>query len=239
MEMVVSGKRVALVTGANRGIGLEIAKQLAKKEIRVVLSARDFERVVAVVKELSSPYVIPVKLDVTLQQDVDQVRQKIESDFGRLDILINNAAILINEQDAPTTVGLDAVRTTMEVNLLGAWRLCKAFIPLMKRNDYGRIVNLSSRAGSFARMAKDGGRVPAYSASKAAVNALTVLLASELRGTNILVNAACPGRVRTRMGGWDAPTPVEEGADTPVWLATLPDGGPTGRVFSKRQQVDW
>jgi NAD(P)-dependent dehydrogenase (short-subunit alcohol dehydrogenase family) len=182
----------------------------------------------------------PVLLDVNSQEQVDHLTRKVESQYGRLDILVNNAAILI-ERGKARVADLNAARDTLETNLIAVWRLCKAFIPLMERNNYGRIVNMSSGAGSFP-----GGTArsrpydsPAYSISKTSLNALTVILASELAGTNILVNAVCPGHTRTDMGGPSAPRSVEEGADTPVWLATLPDGGPTGLVFKDREKIDW
>ena len=234
--------RVALVTGANRGIGFEVAKQLGEKGNSIILCSRDLERGILAAKKLASMKIEanPVQLDVTNQEQVDQLLQKIQSDFGRLDILVNNAGILV-DHDKVSTTDLDLVRATLETNLLGPWRMCKAFIPLMKRNNCGRIVNVSSGMGAFpsgtARSIEH--RSPAYSLSKTSLNALTLMMASELRGTNILVNAACPGHTRTDMGGQNAPRSVEEGADTIVWLATLSDGGPTGEVFLDRKRIDW
>lgn len=234
---------VALVTGANRGIGFEIARQLGTKGIHVILGSRDLEGGESAAKKLASMKIkiTPAQLDVTNQEHVEQLTQRIGSDFGRLDILVNNAGILIDRDKPASTIDLDLVRTTVETNLLGPWRLCKAFIPLMLKNRCGRIVNVSSGAGSFpGGLAKSSGyRSPAYSLSKTSLNALTLLLASELQGTNILVNAMCPGHTRTDMGGASAPRSVEEGADTAVWLATLPDDGPTGGVFRDRERTDW
>jgi NAD(P)-dependent dehydrogenase (short-subunit alcohol dehydrogenase family) len=179
-------------------------------------------------------------LDVSNQASVNRILDKVEKTFGGLDILINNAAILIDKDDVTASnADLKTVKITLETNLIGAWRMCKAFIPLMKRNGYGRIVNVSSGAGEFEYMASSGGYWPAYSVSKTSLNALTVMLASELRGTNILVNAVCPGWVRTDMGGPNATSSVEEGAVTPVWLATLPDGGPTGYNYYEKKQSRW
>jgi NAD(P)-dependent dehydrogenase (short-subunit alcohol dehydrogenase family) len=181
-----------------------------------------------------------MQLDVTNQVSVDRLLNKVEKTFGRLDILVNNAAILKDRDDVvASSADLETVKTTLETNLIGAWRMCKAFIPLMKKNNYGRIVNVSSGAGEFEYMATSGGYWPAYCVSKASLNALTVMLASELKGTNILVNAVCPGWVRTDMGGSNAPRSVQEGAATPVWLATLPDGGPAGRNFYDKKQISW
>ncbi len=236
---------VALVTGSNRGIGFEIAKQLAMKKIQVVLTSRNSANGEAALKRLTRDdggikKVVPMQLDVSNQVSVDRLLNDVEKTFGRLDILVNNAAILIDRDDVvASNADLETVKTTLETNLIGAWRMCKAFIPLMKKNNYGRIVNVSSGAGEFEYMATSGGYWPAYSVSKASLNALTVMLASELKGTNILVNAVCPGWVRTDMGGSNAPRSVEEGAATPAWLATLPDGGPTGHNFYDKKQISW
>ena len=248
MALQVQGRKkltmlVALVTGANRGIGFEIARQLGAKGNHVILGSRDLKGGELAAKKLASMKikVTPVQLDVTDQEHVDELTRRIESELGRLDILVNNAGIAIDRDKAASSFDLELVRTTIETNLLGPWRLCKAFIPLMQRNRYGRIVNVSSGAGSFpGGMARPSGyRSPAYSLSKTSLNALTLMLASELQGINILVNAVCPGHTRTDMGGPSAPRSVEEGADTAVWLATLPDDGPTGGVFLDRKRTDW
>jgi NAD(P)-dependent dehydrogenase (short-subunit alcohol dehydrogenase family) len=236
---------VALVTGSNRGIGFEIAKQLAMKNIQVVLTSRNSANGEVALKRLTRDdggikKVVSMQLDVSNQVSVDRLLNEVEKTFGRLDILVNNAAILIDRDDVvASNADLETVKTTLETNLIGAWRMCKAFIPLMRKNNYGRIVNVSSGAGEFEYMATSGGYWPAYSVSKASLNALTVMLASELKGTNILVNAVCPGWVRTDMGGSNATRSVEEGAATPVWLATLPDGGPSGQNFYDKKQISW
>jgi NAD(P)-dependent dehydrogenase (short-subunit alcohol dehydrogenase family) len=236
--------QVALVTGSNRGIGFEIAKQLSMKKIQVILTSRDSANGEAAARKIAgdgAKKVVAMKLDVSNQVSVDNLSDEVEKTFGRLDILVNNAAILIDKDNVVASYAdlETTVKTTLETNLIGAWRMCRAFIPLMKNNGYGRIVNVSSGAGEFKYMATSGGYWPAYSVSKASLNALTVMLASELRGTNILVNAVCPGWVRTDMGGSNAPRSVEEGAATPVWLATLPDGGPTGHNFFDKKQINW
>jgi NAD(P)-dependent dehydrogenase (short-subunit alcohol dehydrogenase family) len=236
-------QQVALVTGSNRGIGFEIAKQLALKKIQVVLTSRNPTNGEAALRKLTRDgikKVVFMQLDVSNQVSVDSLSNEVEKIFGRLDILVNNAAILIDRDDvAASNADLEIVKATLETNLIGAWRMCKAFIPLMEKKGYGRIVNVSSGAGQFEYMAISGGYWPSYSVSKASLNALTVMLASELRGTNILVNAVCPGWVRTDMGGSNAPRSVEEGAVTPVWLATLPDGGPTGHNYYDKKQISW
>ncbi len=236
-------QQVALVTGSNRGIGFEIAKQLALNKIQVVLTSRNPTNGEAALRKLTRDgikKVVFMQLDVSNQVSVDSLSNEVEKTFGRLDILVNNAAILIDRDDVvASNADLEIIKATLETNLIGAWRMCKAFIPLMKKNSYGRIVNVSSGAGQFEYMATSGGYWPAYSVSKASLNALTVMLASELTGTNILVNAVCPGWVRTDMGGPNATRSVEEGAATPVWLATLPDGGPTGQNYYDKKQISW
>jgi NAD(P)-dependent dehydrogenase (short-subunit alcohol dehydrogenase family) len=235
--------QIALVTGSNRGIGFEIAKQLAIKKIQVILTSRNSANGEAAARMLAKDdvkKVVAMELDVSNQVSVDKLSDEVEKNFGRLDILVNNAAILIDKDNVTASnADLETVKATLETNLIGAWRMCKAFIPLMKKNSFGRIVNVSSGSGEFEYMATSGGYWPAYSVSKTSLNALTVMLASELRGTNILVNAVCPGWVRTDMGGSNATRSVEEGAFTPVWLATLPDGGPTGHNYYDKKQISW
>jgi NAD(P)-dependent dehydrogenase (short-subunit alcohol dehydrogenase family) len=236
-------QQIALVTGSNRGIGFEIAKQLAMKDIKVILTSRNSANGEAAIRKLvrdGVKEVVSMELDVSNQVSVDSLLKEVEKTFGRLNILVNNAAILIDRENiVASNADLETVKATLETNLIGAWRMCKAFIPLMKKNGFGRIVNVSSGSGEFEHMATSGGYWPAYCVSKASLNALTVMLASELRGTNILVNAVCPGWVRTDMGGSNATRSVEEGAATPVWLATLPDGGPTGYNFFDKKQINW
>ncbi len=152
-----------------------------------------------------------------------------------LDILINNAGILYDTWQKPSTADLDIVREAFETNTFGAWRMCKTFIPIIRRSEHGRIVNVSSEAGSLASMS---GSTPAYSASKVALNALTRMLAAELRGTGILVNSVCPGWVATEMGG-EGGRPVEQGAASVVWAATLPDNGATGSFFRDGKPLPW
>jgi NAD(P)-dependent dehydrogenase (short-subunit alcohol dehydrogenase family) len=230
-------QRVALVTGSNRGIGFEIVKQLAMKSIMVILASRNSANGEAAVRMLAKDgieKVVPMELDVSNQGSVDRILDRVEKNFGRLDILVNNAAILIDTDDVTASnVDMETVKATLETNLIGAWRICKAFIPLMKKNGFG------SGSGEFEYMATSGGYWPAYSVSKTSLNALTVILSSELKGTNILVNAVCPGWVRTDMGGPNATRSVQEGAATPVWLATLPNGGPTGHNFYDGKRINW
>ena len=233
---MADSSKVAVVTGANRGIGLEIARQLAKKGLTVVGTARNIEDARKATKDIAGGKVICHELDVADQASVDALADFIKNELGRVDILVNNAGIYIDGQQRVTNADLAIVQKTFETNLFGAWRMAKALIPMMKQGGYGRIVNVSSGMGQFQSL--DGG-TPAYRMSKTAMNSLTRMMAVELKGTNILVNSADPGWVRTDMGSSAAPRSVEEGADTPVWLATLPDGGPTGGFFFDRKPEDW
>ena len=227
--------RVALVSGGNRGIGLEIVRQLAGRGITVILGSRDEESGRAAAEGLSGDVVVR-QLDVTDEGSVARLASFVEDEFGRLDVLVNNAGISNDDGQRGVNADLDRVREALEANLFGAWRLCEMAIPLMQRHGYGRIVNVSSGMGALEDM---GGGSPGYRVSKTALNALTRILASELRGSGILVNSVCPGWVQTDMGSPRAPRPVEEGADTPVWAATLPKGGPTGGFFRDRRPIPW
>ena len=239
-------KRVALVTGANRGIGFEIAKKLAEREITVLIGARNREDGEKARERLKGHEfdVHALLLDVTDVMSIQAALGRIKDEFRRLDILINNAGILIDSETGITELNPTIFQNTLETNALGPLLLSQACIPMMKTNSYGRIVNMSSTLGSLTEIASPDSphaevKAPAYRLSKTILNGITVLLASELRGTNILVNSACPGWVRTDLGGEQAPLSPEQGADTPVWLATLPDGGPTGGFFRKRQPIPW
>jgi len=227
--------RVALVTGANRGIGRAIAAGLAAQGIVVAVGARSPSAADGVAAELGAPS-FGVRLDVTDAASVVAAVAAVVERTGRLDIVVNNAGGHYDSGVAPSAVSDADVIDAMEINLVGPWRVCRAAIPHMRRQGRGRIVNVSSRSGTFASTWADA---PAYGVSKAALNMMTFQLAKELEGTGILVNACCPGWVRTDMGGLDADKSPEEGADTPIWLATLPDDGPTGRMFGERAHIDW
>jgi NAD(P)-dependent dehydrogenase (short-subunit alcohol dehydrogenase family) len=219
---------VALVSGTSRGIGAEIARELATDHGFVVFAgARDPDDV----EEAEG--IVPIELDVTDQDTVDAAQEQIGSDPGHLDALVNNAGVY-GDPIGVLDYDLDRAHEVLEVNTFGPWRLCQAFVPLLRRSSQPRIVNVSSGAGQLSDM--NGGRA-AYRLSKAALNALTRTLASEERG--IKVNTMCPGWVRTDMGGSGASRSVEEGADTAVWLATLPDDGPTGGFFRNRKPIPW
>jgi NAD(P)-dependent dehydrogenase (short-subunit alcohol dehydrogenase family) len=230
--------RVALITGANRGIGLEVARQLALRGFTTILGARDVQKGEKAASSLqqSGLKAIPVQLDVTEQKSIDAAKLMVEEQFGKLDVLVNNAAILYDEWQRAENANLDTVREAFETNTLGAWRMCHAFIPLLRKSRHARIVNVSSESGSLTIM---GGGTPAYSVSKAALNALTRMLADELRASRLLVNSVCPGWVATEMGGPNAPRTVEEGAASVLWAVTLPDDGPTGGFFRDGKPLAW
>jgi NAD(P)-dependent dehydrogenase (short-subunit alcohol dehydrogenase family) len=234
-----TAQRIGVVTGGNRGIGFEICRQLAGKGINVVLTARSAKQGELAAKTLQaeSLNVIFHPLDVTDAGSIEALARHMDSTHGRCDILVNNAGIVVN--GGGTSVlkePMDAVRKTLETNVYGPLQLMQALVPLMRKNRYGRIVNLSSGLGQLTDM---GDGYPAYRLSKTGINALTRMFAAATEGANILVNSVCPGWVRTDMGGRNATSSVEQGADTAVWLATLGDGGPTGGLFRERKRVPW
>lgn len=231
----MADERVALVSGGNRGIGLEVCRRLADQGYTVVLGSRDEESGREAAEKLNGD-VHARQLDVADTKSVDRLAAWIGEEFGRLDVLVNNAGISNDDGQSGTEADLDRVRNALEANLFGAWHLSEAVIPLMRQGGYGRIVNVSSGLGALEDM---GGGQPGYRVSKTALNALTRILSSELRGTGILVNSICPGWVQTDMGGQNASRTVEEGADTPVWAATLPNNGPTGGFFRNRRPIAW
>ncbi|WRZ92105.1 SDR family NAD(P)-dependent oxidoreductase [Streptomyces sp. NBC_01007] len=222
---------IALVTGANRGIGLETVRRLASDGHTVHLTARSAEAAADAAEAIGLPGVRPLRLDVTSEADIAAAARGIDA----LDVLINNAAITYDTWQRATTADLDVVREAAETNLYGPWRLTQMLLPLLRASRHPRVVNVSSEAASLAGM---GGGTPAYSASKAALNALTRMFAAELRSDGILVNAVCPGWVATDMGG-PGGRPVEEGAASVVWAATLDDDGPTGGFFRDGRPLPW
>jgi NAD(P)-dependent dehydrogenase (short-subunit alcohol dehydrogenase family) len=231
-------QRVAVVTGANRGLGLAIACSLAQNGLRVVLTARSEQAAEQAAKELAEQG-LPVsahQLDVTDPASVVRAMADTGFTFGRLDVLVNNAAVAIDRQQQASNADMERVRATLDANIMGAWRCCTAAIPEMKNNEYGRIVNVTTHMSTFARM---GVGSVAYRVSKAGLNALTCILAAELREANILVNAASPGKADTRLAYGKADRTPAEAADDFTWLATLPDDGPTGGLFHRRQRLDW
>jgi NAD(P)-dependent dehydrogenase (short-subunit alcohol dehydrogenase family) len=236
--------RTALVTGATRGIGLEVCRQLAGLGFAVVLGARDRARGEAAARAIAGEgadadgpgRVVARLLDVADPASVEAARDWVAAEFGRLDVLVNNAAVHYDDWQGVERPDWRVVREAFETNLLGAWRAAAAFAPLLRRSAHGRLVNVSSESGSLAGMGRGG--APAYSISKAALNALTRQLAADLRDAGVLVNSVCPGWVATDMGG-PGGRPVAEGAASVVWAATLPDGGPTGGFFRDGRPLAW
>lgn len=226
--------RTVLVTGANRGIGREVAHQLVAGGDDVAVTARDGAVARRTAAELG-PGAVGIQLDVTDQASVDAARDAVVDRFGRLDVLVNNAAILYDTWQRATSADLAVVQQAIETNVLGPWRVSLAFLEILRRSAHGRIVNVSSESGSLAGM---GAGTPAYNVSKAGLNALTRTLAAELRSDGILVNAVCPGWVATDMGGRGG-RPVAVGAASVIWGVDLPDGGPTGGFFRDGRPLPW
>ena len=235
---MTAAARIALVTGGNRGIGFEVCRQLAAHGLIVVLGARDTGQGKAAAKTLQNEGAVEFqRLDVTSCRSIRACVAAVAERHGRIDVLVNNAGVLMDPRNSRFIDSkLDTYRDTLEVNLYGPLQLAQAVVPIMKAKRYGRIVNMSSGLGQLSEMATG---TPAYRISKTALNALTRILAAEFHGNNILVNSACPGWVRTRMGGESASRTPEQGADTAVWLATLPDDGPTGGFFRERKLIPW
>jgi NAD(P)-dependent dehydrogenase (short-subunit alcohol dehydrogenase family) len=248
-------EKIAFITGANRGIGLETARGLGEQGVTVLLGARDAARGEAAAERLRQQgiaHVEAVQFDVTNPDDHQRLAALLEERFGRLDILVNNAGILSEDADfaAPggfnntSTVSQDSLRTTFDTNFFAVVALTQTLLPLLRKSPAGRIVNLSSVLGSLTLHADPaspiyGSKAFAYDASKTALNAFTVHLAAELRDTPIKVNSAHPGWVKTDLGGSAAPMEVSEGGKTSVQLALLPDDGPTGGYFHLGERLPW
>jgi NAD(P)-dependent dehydrogenase (short-subunit alcohol dehydrogenase family) len=230
--------RVALVTGANRGLGLETSRQLLSKGLSVVLTGRDedaLERAAATLGH-GGDRVMTSRMDVTDVDSIRSAKEAVERRFGGVAVLVNNAGVLLFESAEVLSIPSEGYRRTFDTNVFGVIEVCRVFAPAMARARYGRIVNVSSEAGQLATMSA---YAPAYSMSKAALNAFTRLLAHAYRDRGVLVNAVDPGWVRTDMGGPSAPRSPREGADTITWLATLPDDGPSGGFFCDRRAIEW
>ena len=229
--------RIAVVTGGNRGIGREVARQLARRGFSVILGSRDPVAGERAAADLAGDglAVRAHRLDVTDTGTVEALAWELADRYGRLDVLVNNAAIHYDTWQRASTADLSIVAEAWDTNLMGPWRMCLALLPLLRRGQHRRIVNVSSESGSLASM---GGGTPAYSVTKAALNALTRILAAELRPDGILVNAVCPGWVETDMGG-PGGRPVADGAASVLWAVDLPDDGPTGGFFRDGQPLPW
>lgn len=231
-------KIIALVTGGNRGIGLEVCRQMAELGYTVILTAREQKKARDAMKVLGGTLdgeLIPRTLDVTDLKSIEDCAHYIEKQYGQLDVLVNNAAILYDTFQRVLDADLDSVQQAFDTNTLGPWRVTQAFLPLLRKSAHPRVVNVSSGAGELNSML---GTTPAYSISKLALNGLTLMMANALHNDNILVNAVCPGWVATDMGG-NGGRPVYDGAAGIVWAATLPDDGPTGGFFRDRQVIPW
>ncbi|RJQ66016.1 MAG: SDR family oxidoreductase [Desulfobacteraceae bacterium] len=244
--MVKPNQKIALITGANRGIGFEIARQLGARGIHTLMGARDPAKGRASAARLAAENlgVEFFHIDVADRTSIQDAADRIDRQFSRLDILVNNAGIAPDGGGSVMDVPAEKFEAALITNALGPLLLSRACARLMQRNQYGRIVNISSTLGSLTAMSAASAeeaatKVPAYRLSKAALNAVTTLLAMELKNFRILVNSACPGWVRTDMSGEQAPLSPAEGADTPVWLATLPDDGPSGGFFRERKAIPW
>lgn len=226
--------RLALVTGANRGIGLETARQLAQLGFTVLMGVRDLAKGQEAAMTIGGK-VEAIALDVAVYDAAAHAAAEVERRFGRLDVLVNNAAIHYDPSARALRPDWTVIREAFEINVFGAWRVAAAFAPLLTASGHGRLVNVSSEGGSLASM---GAGAPAYSTSKATLNALTRILAAELRGSGVVVNSICPGWVATDMGG-PGGRPVAQGAAGIVWAATLPDDGPTGGFFRDGKRLPW
>jgi NAD(P)-dependent dehydrogenase (short-subunit alcohol dehydrogenase family) len=241
-------KKIALITGANKGIGFETARQLRAMGVVVLMGSRDLARGEAAAKTLEGEAedVRAIKLDVVNEADRESAAKYIEKEFGRLDILVNNAAVMLDARtgNQTSTTPMDVLRDTFETNFFATVALTQTLLPLLRKSEAGRIVNLSSILASLTLHATEGSPIYeaktfAYDASKAALNSFTIHLAHELRGTKIKVNSAHPGWVKTEMGGEGAMMEIVDGAKTGVQLATLPDNGPTGGYFHMGEALPW
>ena len=232
---------IALITGANRGLGKETARQLGKLGHKVLIGSRNIENGQQAAEELAKEGMDAhvLQLDVTDPKQVINTAEMVKNEYGRCDILVNNAGVIITG-DAQATLehpsSIERISQTFNTNTMSAVRMCSAFLPLMRKNNYGRIVNLSSGLGQLEAMQSGW---PAYRISKTAMNAVTKIVAAEVGDENIKINSVCPGWVQTDMGGAEASRTVEQGAEGIVWAATLGDEGPTGGFFRDKDSIPW
>jgi NAD(P)-dependent dehydrogenase (short-subunit alcohol dehydrogenase family) len=226
-------RRIAIVTGANRGIGPEVCRQLKEKGLEVILTSRDQSKGQATANRLGVAY---HPLEVTDPASIAALKDWTLKTYGRLDVLVNNAALNYDDHASVMTSPVQTYRDTLEANVYGPLLLCQTFIPLMIAQGYGRVVNVSSEMGQLCQM---GNAAPAYSLSKTALNVLTRMFAAAAKNHNVLVNSVSPGWVRTDMGGPHAPRSVKKGAQGIVWGALLPDGGPSGGFFQDGEALEW
>jgi len=236
-------KKIAAVTGANRGIGLEVASQLAALGYHVILAARDPAQAKKAMQShsASTGELDYLPLDVSQEKSIHEFFTEISTRFGKLDVLVNNAGVFLDSDSnfkdgSAFKIEPALISKTLATNTLGPYLLCQLFIPLMKKNGFGRVVNVSSGMGQLSEM---GSSYPAYRISKTALNVVTKVFAAESGDGDILVNSVCPGWVKTDMGGAGAELPVAEGAKGVVWAATLPKNGPTGGFFRHGEAIEW
>lgn len=237
-------QKIALITGANKGLSFEISRQLAQQGIKVVMGVRDVTKGQVAVNQLLQDGLDAEfqRLDVTDTESIEAIRSYLDKTYGKLDILINNAGVYLDSGQQPSKVSLDIIRQTLETNFIGVVAITQALLPLIYKSEAGRIVNMSSGRGSLTQHSDPSchyAKTLAYNSSKTALNSFTVMLAAELKNTAIKVNSADPDWCRTDMGTEAATHSVEEGADTPVWLATLSNDGFTGGFFNSRHPVPW
>jgi NAD(P)-dependent dehydrogenase (short-subunit alcohol dehydrogenase family) len=233
-----TGKKIAIVTGANRGIGFETCRQLSQLGFLTILTSRDENKGTAAVESLlrEGGDLIYHQLDVANFDSITKMASYVKENFKRCDILVNNAGVFLDRGKSVYDVPLEVLQETLEINFFGALNMCRALVPIMRNLQYGRIVNVSSGMGSIANM---GGYSGAYKLSKLVMNGMTRIMADEIKDTNIKVNTMAPGWVRSDMGGPSAPRSLAQGADTIIWLATLQDDGPTGGFFEDRKTIPW
>lgn len=238
MKVVSQFKKIALITGGNRGIGLELGKQLAEKNFQVILGSRNREKGLSVVYSLKNygHDTQFVELNVDEPESIQKAVDYVQQTYGRIDVLINNAGVYLDENLKMSEEDPTILEQTLRTNLLGPYHLIRSFLPLMKKHDYGRIVNISSGYGQMDGMDQTG--PGSYKLSKLALNGLTRLLAAEVSG-NIKINAVCPGWVRTDMGGPHAPRSVEQAAGSILWLTELDEDGPNGEFFRDGHKINW
>lgn len=236
--MLSTNKKVAIVTGANRGIGFETCRQLSQLGIVTILTSRDEAQGRKAVSSLSkaSPDLLYHQLDVADRDSITRLRMFVIDKFNRCDILVNNAGVFLDRGVSIFNLEEEILQETIEINSFGALKMSQEFLPLMQAAGYGRIVNVSSAMGSISSM---GGGSAAYKLSKLMMNGMTRIMAAEIEQEDIKINTMAPGWVRTDMGGSNAPRSLSQGADTIIWLATLLADGPSGGFFEDRTPAAW
>ena len=234
----MKAKKIAIVTGANRGIGFETCRQLSELGITTILTSRDVDKGRKAVSVLNSDSreVLFHQLDVADEESILALKKFVFEEFNRCDILVNNAGVFLDRGEKLLNLDEETLQLTLRINFLGALKMCQEFLPMMQATGYGRVVNVSSGMGSISSLS---GGSAAYKLSKLMMNGMTRILAAEIGEGDIKINTMAPGWVRTDMGGPNAPRSLAQGADTIVWLATLPESGPSGGFFEDRLPAAW